>query len=226
MNTQLRNTYLSRPRYNRYLMATANNKIRAQRLYNANIRLAQAFHPVLTQFEVVIRNSINIKLSGYFSDPDWIITQKTGFMANPSLGTSRFFLKTSVQKTENKLARRSIPITSGKIISDQTFGFWLAFFLAHHYSLVGGQPIHIFAHKPAIEDRASIYSKLDEIKNFRNRVNHCEPLCFIGHVISCNDAIRVRTLLYDLIEWIDPELVPFFRKIDNILNVVAKINRI
>jgi len=226
MKADLRNKYLSGPRYNRYLIATTNNKIRAQRLYTANIRLAQAFHPVLTQFEVVIRNSLNIKLSTYFGDPDWIINQKTGFMRNPTLRMSHFFLKTCVQKTENKLTRRSIPITSGKIISDQTFGFWLAFFLGHHYSLVGGQPIHIFAYKPAIEDRASIYSKLDEIKNFRNRVNHCEPLCFVGHSISCNDAIRIQSLLYNLIEWIDPELLPFFKKIDNISNVVAKINRI
>lgn len=226
MKTELRNKYLSNPRYNRYLIATNNNKIRAQRLYTANIRLAQAFHPLISQFEVVIRNCLNIILSSYFRDPDWIINQKSGFMKNPSLRTSHFFLKTCIQNTENKLTRKAIPITSGKIISDQSFGFWLAFFLAHHYSLVGGQPIHIFPHKPAIEDRASIYSKLNHIKNFRNRINHCEPLCFSGHNISCNEAIRIQALLYDLVEWIDPALLPFFKKIDNISGVVSKINKI
>jgi hypothetical protein len=54
MKIELRGKYLSRPRYNRYLKATANNKDRAKRLYNANIRLAQAFHPLLSQFEVVL----------------------------------------------------------------------------------------------------------------------------------------------------------------------------
>jgi len=226
MKIELRNKYFSRPRYNRYLNATATDNNRAKKLYNANIRLAQAFHPILSQFEVILRNSLNIKLSSHFTDPDWIINQKTGFMRHPSLRSSHFFLKGSIQKTENKLTARSIPITSGKIISDQTFGFWLAFFLSHHYSLVGGQPIHIFAHKPTVETRASIYSKLDEIRSFRNRVNHCEPLCFRGHNIDCSEALDVRTTLYNLIEWIDPLLVPFFNKIDNVQNTANKIMRI
>jgi len=220
---QLRNKYLSRPRYNRYLVATSNNKNRANRLYKANIRLAQAFHPILSQFEVVLRNSLNIVLASHFTDPDWIITQKNGFMRDNSLRNSHFFLKTCVQKSESKLTQRGIPITNGKIISDQTFGFWISFFLSHHYSLVGGQPIHIFAHKPTLENRASIYDKLNEIKNFRNRVNHCEPICFTAHSIDCSYALNIRDKLYDLVKWIDPNLVPFFESIDNIQNKTDQI---
>ena len=190
---------------------------------NANIRLAQAFHPVLSQFEVVLRNSLNITLTAYFADPDWIINQKTGFMRDASLRSSHYFLKSCIQKTETKLSRRGIPITSGKIISDQTFGFWLAFFLPHHYSLVRGQPIHLFANKPVTENRASIYAKLDDIKNFRNRVNHCEPICFNGHNIDCSLALDIRTKLYNMIQWIDPQMVSFFETTDNIQN---KINYI
>lgn len=226
MRIELRNRYLSRPRYNRYLIATGNSNTRAKRLYTANIRLAQAFHPVLSQFEVVLRNSLNLVLGAYFTDPDWIINQKAGFMRHNSLRSSHFFLRSSVQKTEAKLTRRGIPITSGKVISDQTFGFWLSFFLAHHYSLVGGQPIHIFPHKPITENRATIYSKLDEIRSFRNRVNHCEPICFVGHVISCADALDIRTKIYDLIEWIDPELKPFFESIDSIQSKANQLMRI
>ncbi len=226
MRIELRSKYLSRPRYNRYLTATTNDKDRAKRLYHANIRLAQAFHPILSQFEVVLRNTLNIVLSTHFSDPDWIINQKTGFMRDNSLRNSHYFLRTCVHKTETKLQRRGIPITSGKIISDQTFGFWLAFFLPHHYSLVGGQPIQIFPNKPANENRASIYDKLDKIKDFRNRVNHCEPICFVGHNIDCNDALYIRTTIYNLIEWIDPNLIPFFEDIDNIQSKTSQIMQI
>ncbi|KAA2244803.1 hypothetical protein F0L74_02225 [Chitinophaga agrisoli] len=222
MKLTLRNKHLSSPRYSRYLVATANNKERAKKLYNANIQLAQAFHPLLSQFEVVLRNSLNIVLSGYFSDPDWIINQNDGFMRDLSLNP-QFFLKNAILKTESKLTRRSIPITSGKIISDQTLGFWVAFFLAHHYSLVGGRPIHIFPGKPAIENRASIHAKLDAIQGFRNRVSHCEPLCFVGHNIDCSAISAIRTTLYNLIGWIDPQLIPFFEKIDT---VQRRINQI
>ncbi len=226
MKIDLRNKFLSRPRYNRYLTATANNNTRAKNLYAGNIRLAQAFHPVLSQFEVILRNSLNIILVSYYTDPDWIINQKTGFMRHPSLRISHFFLKSSVQKTENKLNARSIPITSGKIISDQTFGFWIAFYLPHHYTLVGGQPIHAFPNKPSTENRASIYDKLEEIKQFRNRMNHCEPLCFIGPNIDCTYALDIRKNLYDLIQWIDPDLIPFFSGIDDIQSKTTEIMKI
>lgn len=223
MRTNLRYTYLSRPRYNRYLHATSNNRNRAKRLYNANMKLAQAFHPILSQFEVIFRNALSHKMEVHFSDKDWIINQKTGFMNHPSLRTSHHFLKKSVKKTEDKLTRKSITITSGKIIADQSFGFWVSFLAPHHYALIRGQAIYVFPHKPRTENRASIYSKLADILEFRNRVNHCEPICFNGTTINCNDAMNIRTKLYDLVSWIDPDLVSFLSSLDNIQ---TKINQL
>ncbi|HEV3411688.1 MAG TPA: hypothetical protein VG101_04375, partial [Puia sp.] len=214
MKTALRNKYLSIQRFNRYLLATSNNNLRAKRLYAANIRLAQAFHPIMSLFEVVLRNGLNSVLTTHFSDPDWIVNQKRGFMSDSSLAPSHFFLRTCVQKTESNLIRKNIPITAGKIISDQTFGFWVAFFLPHHYTLVSGQSLHVFPHKPAIDNRATIHRKLEDVKNFRNRMNHCEPLCFSGNNIDCTYAMAIRGVLYDLITWIEPDLVPYFQSID------------
>ena len=220
MKHSLRQKYLSLPRINRYITATGGDKVRAKRLYNANIRIAQAFHPILSQFEVILRNSLNNKLSAYFTDTDWIINQKAGFMSNNSLSTSRYFLRRSIQKTETNLNNRGIPLTSGKIISNQTFGFWIALYLSHHYMLIGGEPLKVFANKPPIEDRASIYSKLDDIRKFRNRINHCEPICFNGNTINCNRVISVKQTVYNLVDWIEPELIPFFESIDNIDNKI------
>ena len=69
-------------------------------------------------------------------------------------------------------------------------------------------------------------TKIDDIKSFRNRVNHCEPLCFVGHNIDCSFALDIRTKLYSLIEWIDPDMVPFFESMDNIQNKINQIMRI
>ena len=106
MNHANLSIYLSIPRYNRYLNAVGNDKYRAKRLYNSNIRLAQAFHPVISQFEVIFRNAINESLTAYFSDTNWIINQKTGFMSNNSLRQSRYFLRESIIKTEKNLVRK------------------------------------------------------------------------------------------------------------------------
>jgi hypothetical protein len=87
--------------------------------------------------------------------------KKRGFMSDPSLAPSHFFLRTCVQKTENNLIRKSIPITAGKIVSDQTFGFWITFFMPHHYMLISGQPLYVFPYKPPTENRATIHRKLE-----------------------------------------------------------------
>jgi Abi-like protein len=223
MRQSLRNIYLSSSRYSRYLIAVGNDTKKAKRLYNANIRLAQAFHPVISQFEVVLRNCIHNRLSVHFNDADWILNQRQGFMNHQSLSFSNYFLKACVNKTRNNLIRRNVNVTSGKIISDQTFGFWVAFFLSHHYGLLSGQLIHIFPNKPASENRAHIYDKLDKIKNFRNRVNHCEPLCFSGNAIDCTEAVEIMNLINDLLNWIDPELSDFFSGLDNIQTKVNNI---
>lgn len=226
MRIILRNKYLSRPRFNRYLNAVGNDNKRAKKLYLANIRLAQAFHPIISQFEVVLRNCINNNLVTHFADVDWIINQKSRLMSHHSLATSHYFLRTSITKTESNLRRKRIPITNGKIISDQNFGFWVSLFLSHHYSLLSGQIIHIFPYKPATETRASIYSKLDKIRDFRNRVNHCEPICFNGNSIDCTESLAILNTIYDLLKWIDPELEKFFEGLENVRNKISQINTI
>jgi len=125
MKYSLRQKYLFQARINRYQLASGGNKDRAKRLYNANIRLAQAFHPILTQFEVVLRNSLNHQLSAYFTVNEWKINLKSGFMSSRSLRTSRYFLRRSVQKTEDNLNIRGIAITSGKIIQIKLLDFGL-----------------------------------------------------------------------------------------------------
>jgi len=222
MRLSLRNKYLSQARYNRYLTASGNNTNKAKKLYLANVRLAQAFHPIISQFEVILRNCIDHQLSNYFDDSDWIMTQKTGFMSDPSLGR-RPYLKEQVLESERRMGRLRVRVSSGKIIADQTFGFWIAFFSRPHYRLLSGRPIQIFPDKPTTVNRAQIHHKLKMIRDFRNRANHCEPLCFNGISIDCDEAILIRKFIFDLAEWINPNLIPFISKLDNTYN---KINYI
>lgn len=226
MKITLRHHYLSEPRYSRYLIAVNGDVFKARKLYHANIRLAQAFHPIISQFEVILRNCINKRLGSHFNDHNWIINQKNGFMSHESLKESKFFILNQVQKTEYRFRKKGIPITNGKIVSEQNFGFWLAFFLPHHHKLLEGQLIHIFSNKPNSANRATIYGKLDRIREFRNRVNHCEPLCFHGNRIDCMEAIEVLEDIYDLLSWIGNDIIPFIKKFDGIEGKINQINNI
>ena len=47
MNYNKLEYYVSQPRLNRFLIASGNSKVKAQKLYHANLKVAQSFYPVL-----------------------------------------------------------------------------------------------------------------------------------------------------------------------------------
>lgn len=227
--------YLSSQRIDGYLIATGNGKTRAVRLYKANLKIAQSFHPVLGALEVALRNRINVVIGSHFSDPDWIINQKTGFMIDPSLThidrrTGRRvvndFLKSSVEKSERRFRRLRVPITTGKIIADQALGFWTDLFEVHHYRLLLGRPIQIFNHLPSGHGRSEVCDRLNKIRQFRNRINHNEPVCFNGVRVDFRYVETVYDAIVDILTWIDPELLKWIKDIDSVRTRIANAKTI
>ena len=106
----------SNSRVAKYYRATSGDKNKAVMLYFANMKIAQAFHPLLSSFEVILRNQLHYALAHHFSDGNWIINQKNGFMVASSLThtnkrtkkqvTNRYLL-TEVQKAEKKISQGS-----------------------------------------------------------------------------------------------------------------------
>jgi hypothetical protein len=218
--------YLSKPRLDRFLQATGNSRSRAKKLYRVNLRVSQSFYPVLNLFEIFLRNSLNHHLSGYFSNDDWIITEKAGFMQDPTLKGSKFHLRACVMNAEKVLRRKGSSISSGKVIAEQSFGFWTSLFERHHYRLIGGTPIQCFPNKPATVNRSTISQMLNRIRRFRNRVYHNEPICFNNSQISFAQAQRIKADTFNLLNWIDPALVKYvdyFNSIDTRINSAANI---
>lgn len=227
--------YLSSQRIDRYLIATGNSQTGAVRLYKANLKIAQAFHPLLGVLEVALRNRINTILTAYFSDPDWITNQKTGFMVDASLThidrrtgrrVTNDFLKSSVEKAERRFRRLGLPITSGKIISDQSLGFWTDLFEVHHYRLLLGRPIQIFSNLPSGHGRSEVCDRLNKIRQLRNRINHNEPTCFNGNNIDFTYVEEVYDAIIELMTWVDPELINWLRNIDTVKTKIANAKTI
>lgn len=227
--------YLSSSRIDRYKISTGNRLTKSVKLYKANLKISQSFHPILGILEVVLRNKISIILSGYFVDPDWIINQKTGFMIDPSLTyrdrrTGRMvtndYLKTSIEKSENRFRRIRIPATSGKIIADQTLGFWTNLFELSHYRILRGRPIQIFNHLPSGIGRIQVCDRLNKIREFRNRINHNEPICFNGNNIDFNYVEDVYNSIIEIITWIDPELIIWINDMDSVMIKINNAKRI
>lgn len=227
--------YFSSARVNRYLVATGNSSAKAIRLYKANLIASQAFHPLLGVVEVVLRNRLNDILTVHFTDPDWIINQKNGFMSDPSLrfvhkrtGHIRVndFLKKEVSKAEKRLHKTGTPITSGKIIAEQTLGFWTDLFEVHHYRILKGTPIQIFRSLPTGHGRKEVNDALDQVRRFRNRINHNEPICFNGPSLDFTDALKVHRSIINLLSWVDPEIVKLFSDLDRVIKAIDNAKKV
>lgn len=226
--------YFSESRVNRYLIATGNSSSKAVRLYKANLKISQAFHPLLGVFEVVMRNRINDILVSHFTDPDWIINQKTGFMSDPSLRftykrtghiKTNVFLKSEINKAEKRLQKAGMPITSGKIIAEQTLGFWTDLFEVHHYRLLKGKPIQIFNLLPPGHGRKEVNEELNKVRRFRNRINHNEPICFSGNNVGFTETLEVYKSLKNLLNWINPEIIKLVSDIDRVVQIINKVKK-
>lgn len=223
--------YFSASRVERYQVAVGNSKIKTIKLYKANLKVSQAFHPLLGVLEVIIRNRLNDILVEFFNDKDWIINQKSEFMSDPSL---RFrhkrsgkiiindFIKREVEKAETRILKTNSKITSGKIIAEQSFGFWTDFFEVHNYKLLKGKPIQVFNNLPSGYGRKEVNDLLNNIRRFRNRINHNEPICFNKIEIDFSNSLLVYNAIINLLNWIDPELINFTSDIDSVLSTIEK----
>lgn len=214
--------YFSSERLQRYLAACSGDTVRAIELYRANLRVAQAFHPLLCLFEVTLRNQINSTLSIYFRDPDWILNQRKGFMSHPSLRRGRFFLRAEVDKTEARIIRDGFTASTGKVLADLNFGFWTALFMPHHFSILRRRLYRVFTNLPTGTTSGQIYASLFLIKEFRNRINHNEPVCFQANTINFSTSIQVYRAIRKTVRWIDPNLLPFFKEFDLVLEEIGK----
>lgn len=212
--------FISQPRLNSFLRACGNSKSKTQKLYRINLRVAQAFYPLMNLFEIFIRNAIYNELANHFDDPDWIINQKTRFMSDPNLSSSNFFLKINTEKAEQKIRRTGLKISSSRIIAEHTFGFWTAFFDPHHFKLIQGAALGAFPNKPYIVNRSILAGMLNRIRDFRNRIYHNEPICFKGSSVDFTVANNVIDDMHQIMEWIDPSLKTYTDYFNNIRNKI------
>lgn len=219
--------YISASRLQNYEAVCKGDKNRVLKLYQTNLKLSQAYYPLLSLFEVILRNALNEEITKLFSDNNWLINQQTGFMVHSSLTyTDRrtnnikqnHFLKNSVAKSITDLGAAA---THGKIIADLKFGFWTALFDNTHYHILRGRPIKIFSNLPSGCNRNTVNKKLIHIRAFRNRVYHNEPIIFgkdsDGNVIfDLSDAKIIYTEIKELFDWIDIDFEKWTKKINNI----------
>ena len=170
---------LSAPRMSRYMSACANDQPRALELFRWNAEISAAFMVPLHICEVVLRNAIVAGIEELYGQT-WY-APGTAFersLPKPAQGYSPF--------RDLDISRKGQP-TAGKVIPELKFMFWVSMVTARHDARLWTP--HVAKHFPSLlptaaprDRRRFFHSHLDEIRRFRNRVAHHEPifdrLCF------------------------------------------------
>jgi len=237
MNFKKFSKLYSNARVSRYVKAANGDKRKAQKMYYANARIAQSFQPLLSFFEVILRNQLHYALAAYFNDVQWLINQKTGFMSDPSLTHTvkktgkvmvNDFLKKEVERSERTLIGKKRNVTAGRVIAELNLGFWNSLYETHHYALLKGVPCQIFKSLPTGYGRKEVNNAIQEIRTLRNRVSHNEPLCFSDKVYDMTYAKEMYGKINDFLSWINPEITSSLKKesLDCVCEEIDKAERI
>lgn len=224
-------------RVSRYRKAADGDKKKAMAMYYANARLVRAFQPLISCFEVVLRNQLHYALANHFNDVQWLLNQKTGFMSDPSLThvvkkTGRMktndFLKKEVERSEHALTDKGRNVTAGRVIAELNFGFWNSLFETHHYALLKGVPCTIFRNLPAGIGRKEVNLRVQQIRVMRNRISHNEPLCFNGKKFDMTYVNDMYAMITDFLTWINPNIMDSMKKekLDNVQTEIAITEKI
>lgn len=180
---------LSAPRISTYMNAAGGDLEKAMLLYGWNARASAALMVPFHFTEVVIRNAVSDALTTAYG-PDWpwrpafanTLPHQTGASFNPKRELFR---------------ARSGQRTTGKVIADLKFAFWVSIFTQRHDGRLWDH--HILGLFPqssgmsARRLRRKIHGDLEEVRRLRNRVAHHEP------IFDCNLEDHVGRML-ELIE--------------------------
>jgi len=195
---------LSSARMSRYLTATNGDTRNAMTLYRLNLKLSQEFFTVISCFEIALRNKIDDQCILNFGN-DWL---RDGAQANGIFDDQNTYL---TRKNINDAVRGlGASYSHNKLVAELGFGFWRYLFANRQYNATGQILLRIFPSKPISTattqyNQNYVFNQLAKINNFRNRIAHHEPICFI-HSQSIKDSTNARQhygIILQLFQWMN-----------------------
>lgn len=178
-------------------------------LYHFNIKASESFYPVLSLYEVALRNSLARELRKEFGD-NWY----QQFFNEPGLRR----LTGKINTAKAQIAGRNEVESSDKIIAELTMGFWVQL-LNLEYEQVLWKPLRrAFPFmKKSQRQRKNVSGPVNRIRDFRNRVFHHEPI-----VWNLNNLNQIHDTAYKVMDWINPELRNIAAQIDRVQSTIEE----
>ena len=187
---------------NKFISYTRFNSYDNLDIYKQNLLKSKNLYIPLSILEVSLRNSINTIFEKLYGS-GWLINE-ANFLKHKELE--------KIYSAKNKLKENNEAITKDKLIAELTFGFWTGLFQSAYKENMRINNIqYIFSNLPPkdilLVDRKLISSKLNHIREFRNRVFHHEN-------IIKDRYITIEQDIYEILLFLDEELYKFTQELN------------
>lgn len=205
---------ISKERLQPYLTHHKNEQEKAIQHYKSNILVSEAFYPLLSILEIGLRNSIDFQQIIRFNDKNWFENHEFIKVA------SRFQIDRISDARSNILSEKK-EITSGRIISELSFGFWTSFFDTKFEMTLWKTLRLAFPNCPKeIRKRRTMSSKFNSIRKLRNRIFHHEAITWNLDVIQ-----EYEKEILEALNWLNKDLVNWLEGLNHLDDVIES-NRI
>ncbi len=181
------------------------NRAKAIEYYQLNIKIAQSLYPLLLYAEVSLRNMIHRSCMVHFKTDQWF-----QFCQQEEQLTKWDLVKKRIGENFHK------PSTD-KIIAELTFGFWCSLLNKRNARYFWKPLQHAFPNLGSSVKREKLASTINQIRKFRNRIFHYEPICNDLNMLWVNYLHIIQ-----LLNWINPELANWLKSMDNFESLYNK----
>jgi hypothetical protein len=200
----------SKSRLDTYYRIFPSDQGKAIAYYQLNTQISESLYPLLSNFEIVLRNSIHHSFSIHFKSENWYEQIKYPELID------------QIKVAKSKIALSKKEFTIDKLVSELTLGFWTALFNKKYAKDFWKPLMYAF---PMItkeqKHRNTLAFKLNNIRKFRNRIFHFEPICNDLNLLEINHKNILETL-----QWINTNIVQWTKTIDRFDGLLVKAKKI
>lgn len=167
-----------------YLAACNADPSQARRLYVWNMEISAAFWGSISTVEVALRNAIHREFEQHFSRPDWWHDPRIRSLAQDAIDAEGKLQQVHGRQTAAQRAHRG-PIGPDDVVAALSFGFWSTMAASPKQALEQNKFWHLFLHNAFpnwnylpnnVNGRKAFMRRLENLRKFRNRVAHHEPI--------------------------------------------------
>ncbi len=268
--------FLSQPRFKPYVKVCKGDLGRAMDLYQLNIRMGASFLPLLSIFEIALRNATDQFFQAHFQNREFWFTDLRQILLNhidqvksklgehhtldevnkyqhPLSGTLRELenvdrniwkkiradlrrdirhnlFKNGTFKSLNRVEQvlmvdrhfnqqlpmvqqQSLPLSTDLFIANTKFAFWTSLFRRESLVAIRGRQVQVFINRPRTMTMKKISRRLEDIRLFRNRIAHHEPLIFSRQQFTLKPAETIHQYIQELLQMLDQDLELFSQQI-------------